>query len=151
MPDISIKPALRNQIEAIAGNRCEYCRSPALFATQTFALDHIIPRSKGGKSILDNLALACTGCNSHKHTRTFWRDSVTDEIVPLYHPRRQLWHEHFTWNDDYSQILGLTPTGRATVDALKLNRESLTNLRRALLAIGEHPPAGSLQKTRGKT
>jgi len=37
-------------------------------------------------------------------------------------------------------IIGLTPSGRATVEALDLNRSSLINLRRVLRASGEHPP-----------
>jgi hypothetical protein len=37
-------------------------------------------------------------------------------------------------------LVGLTPTGRATVETLKLNREGLINLRRVLYVMGEHPP-----------
>jgi hypothetical protein len=38
-------------------------------------------------------------------------------------------------------IIGLTPTGRATIEALHLNRANVVNLRRVLYALGEHPPA----------
>lgn len=41
------------------------------------------------------------------------------------------------------QIIGLTPTGRATVEALRLNRPEVVNLRRLLFAHGEHPPVGA--------
>jgi hypothetical protein len=37
------------------------------------------------------------------------------------------------------EIIGLTPTGRATVSALQLNRAEVINLRRILFAVGEHP------------
>jgi len=47
------------------------------------------------------------------------------------------------WNDEYATMQGITPTGRATVVALRLNREGLVNLRRVLYAMGEHPPVGS--------
>jgi hypothetical protein len=40
-------------------------------------------------------------------------------------------------------IIGLTPIGRTTVEALQLNREGVVNLRRVLYAMGEHPPAES--------
>jgi hypothetical protein len=60
--------------------------------------------------------------------------------VPLYHPRQQHWHDHFAWNNDFTLIIGLTPTGRATIQALHLNRSELVNLRRVLYAMGEHPP-----------
>jgi len=47
----------------------------------------------------------------------------------------------YIWNEDFTLIIGLTPTGRATVETLQLNREGLVNLRRLLYAMGEHPPA----------
>lgn len=108
---------------------------------QSFSLEHIIPLDRGGSEDPDNLAFACQGCNNHKYTRTEARDPVTGRIVPLFHPRRQHWRDHFVWSSDFSQILGYTPTGRATVEALRLNREGLVNLRRVLYAAGEHPPA----------
>ena len=119
---------------------CEYCRSQARFAIQPFSVEHIVPRSRGGKTALDNLALACQGCNNHKYTKTEGTDPVTGDIVSLYHPRRQRWRDHFTWNEHFTLIIGLTPTGRATVGTLRLNREGLVNLRRILYAMGEHPP-----------
>lgn len=76
---------------------CEYCRSQQRFAMQAFSVEHIVPRCCGGKTILDNLALACQGCNNHKYTKTEGCDPVTGDIVPLYHPRRQVWSDHFGW------------------------------------------------------
>jgi hypothetical protein len=61
-------------------------------------------------------------------------------LVPLFHPRNQPWSDHFSWNDDFTIIIGITPTGRATVETLSLNREGLVNLRRILYQAGEHPP-----------
>lgn len=120
---------------------CEYCRSQARFSMQSFSVEHIEPRSQGGRTALDNLALACQGCNNYKYAKTEGRDPVSGKIVPLYHPRRQQWHDRFTWNDDFTLIVGLTPTGRATVEALRLNREGVVNLRRILYEMGEHPKA----------
>lgn len=119
---------------------CEYCRSQARFALQSFSVEHIIPRSKGGETTLDNLALACQGCNNHKYNKTVGIDSINNNFVPLYHPRKQLWHQHFAWNQNFTEIIGLTPTGRATVETLKLNREGVVNLRQVLYSVGEHPP-----------
>jgi hypothetical protein len=119
---------------------CEYCRSQARFSTQAFSVEHIIPVSCGGETVSENLALACQGCNNHKYTKTMGRNPVSGEIVPLYHPRRERWKDHFRWNEDFTLIIGLTPTGRATVETLQLNREGLVNLRRLLYAMGEHPP-----------
>jgi hypothetical protein len=58
----------------------------------------------------------------------------------LFNPRRDKWTTHFAWTDDATQVLGLTAIGRATVEALQLNRAALINLRRALIKAGEHPP-----------
>jgi hypothetical protein len=62
------------------------------------------------------------------------------QSVPLFHPRLQQWSEHFTWSEDGKRIIGLTPTGRATVETLRMNREELVNLRELLIAVGKHPP-----------
>ena len=83
--------------------------------------------------------MACQGCNGHKYTKMSGRDPVTGTTVPLFHPRRQRWRDHFVWNDDFQFIIGRTPIGRATVEALHLNREGLINLRRLLYPAGELP------------
>jgi 5-methylcytosine-specific restriction endonuclease McrA len=119
---------------------CEYCRSQLRFAMQPFSVERIEPRSREGETALDNLAFSCQGCNGHKYTKTEGRDPVTGQLVPLYHPRRQRWSDHFAWREECTIIVGLTPTGRATVEALHLNRSGVVNLRRALYAVGEHPP-----------
>jgi hypothetical protein len=138
-------PEAREQRKSFVAKRargaCEYCRSQARFAIQSFSIEHIFPLDRGGTDDLENLALACQGCNNHKFTRTEALDPVTGTSVPLFHPRRQRWRDHFVWSHDFTQVLGSTPTGRATVAALHLNREGVVNLRRVLYAMGEHPPA----------
>ncbi|MBI3797308.1 MAG: HNH endonuclease [Deltaproteobacteria bacterium] len=121
--------------------RCEYCRSPAAFSTQPFEVDHIIPRSKNGLTVPENLAFSC-GCNSYKGDKTHVRDPQTGYVVSLFHPRRQRWSRHFTWSEEFLLIVGRTAIGRATVEALHLNRPELLNLRRILRTAGGHPPAG---------
>jgi hypothetical protein len=140
MANEHVSTELRRAVTERARACCEYCRSQARFAPQAFSVEHIIPRSKGGETVLDNLALACQGCNNHKYTRTTGYDGVNQRPVALYHPRQHQWHEHFAWNQDFTLLVGLTPTGRATVETLQLNREGLVNLRRVLTGIGEHPP-----------
>ena len=61
-------------------------------------------------------------------------------MVRLFDPRRQVWQEHFRWTEQGDQIVGLTPTGRATVTALQLNRPSLVKARRLWALVGWHPP-----------
>ncbi len=65
---------------------------------------------------------------------------VSGELMPLYHPRYQIWEEQFTWNEDFAIAIGLMPTGRVTIERLQLNREGIINLRRVLGAINPHPP-----------
>jgi hypothetical protein len=122
---------------------CEYCKSQDEFSTQSFSVEHIVPRSRGGPTTLENLAFSCQCCNNAKYTKTQGIDPVTKEAVPLFHPRQQVWSDHFAWSDDYTHIVGLTPSGRATVATLDLNRSRLINLRRVLYAMGEHPPVES--------
>jgi hypothetical protein len=141
MPRRHITIREQESIVERAGGCCEYCRSRADFATQSFSIEHVVPISQSGETAQDNLALACPGCNGHKYAKTRAPDPIDGVIVPLYNPRKQDWSENFRWNEDFTHIIGLTPTGRATVDALYLNRPGLVNLRRVLFAVGLHPPA----------
>jgi hypothetical protein len=142
-PRISVE--LRRLVAERARGCCEYCRSQAAYATQPFSIEHILSRARGGPTALDNLALACQGCNNHKYDKMEAPDPVGGAPVPLYHPRRQRWEEHFAWSDDFTLIVGRTPTGRATVEALALNRSGVVNLRRLLLQHGQHPPPDPAQ------
>jgi hypothetical protein len=135
-----IPAELRRLVVARARDRCEYCRYPGRYAPQTLPVDHIIPREVGGPTSANNLAQSCQGCNGHKAAKTTAFDPVTGLEVPLYNPRQQRWDEHFAWSEGSLLIIGLTPVGRATVEALQLNREGLINIRRVLYAVGEHPP-----------
>lgn len=130
---------LRRLVADRARWRCEYCCSPAAFSTQPFEVDHIVPRSKNGRTVPENLALSC-GCNSYKGDRTHAHDPQTGRLVALFHPRRQRWPRHFAWSEDFMVIVGRTAMGRATVIALRLNRPELRNLRQLLRSIGVHPP-----------
>jgi HNH endonuclease len=141
MPENRVTAQQKKAVAERADGCCEYCRSQARFAIQAFSVEHIIPRSQGGKTTLDNLALSCQGCNNHKYNKTEASDRLSGNLVLLYHPRQQRWSEHFAWNDDFTLIIGLTPTGRATVDTLQLNREGVVNLRLVLYMMGEHPPS----------
>ena len=129
----------RRAIIERAQSRCEYCQSWMSYATQPFVCEHIIPRSREGDTTLENLALACGGCNGHKYNKVEALDPVDGKEVPLYNPRQQRWGDHFGWNEDYTKIVGLTATGRATVEALRMNRPGLVNMRKLLRMAGRHP------------
>ena len=132
--------AVRSAVGTRAGHCCEYCRSQERVAVQSFAVEHGEPQSGGGSDELENLAFACQGCNNHKYTRTRATDPTTGAAAPLFNPRRDQWAEHFAWTEDCAEVIGLTPTGRATVIAWRLNRPGVVNLRRVLFAAGLPPP-----------
>lgn len=136
---MSISLSTRKTVEKRANYLCEYCLSPQDFSTQSHSIEHILPKIKKGSDEPENLALACQGCNSYKSDKTEAVDPVTKIISPLYNPRTDIWEDHFTWSDDYSEIIGTTAKGRATVSLLKLNRQGVINLRKVLILYGEHP------------
>ncbi|NOT57866.1 MAG: HNH endonuclease [Deltaproteobacteria bacterium] len=140
MSERRVPAELRRFVADRANRCCEYCRTQERYSSDPFAIDHINPRSRGGLTTEENLAFCCQGCNQHKSKRSVAPDPITDAPVPLFHPREQHWQVHFSWNGDFTLMVGLTSVGRATISALHLNRPGLVNLRRALYAIGEHPP-----------
>ncbi len=135
---IAIK--LRNSVRKRANGICEYCHIPEDFTTQPFCFEHILPKVSGGETSAENLALACQGCNAFKATRTEFEDEITGKKVKLFNPRESKWSEHFAWNEDFTEIIGITGKGRVTITALKMNRPGLKNLRRVLYITGCHPP-----------
>jgi 5-methylcytosine-specific restriction endonuclease McrA len=46
-------------------NRCQYCAS-----SEKLTLDHVLPRSRGGRDTWENLVTACMPCNNRKGNRT---------------------------------------------------------------------------------
>ncbi len=139
MPE-RISKTLRNLVADRASFLCEYCKAPKNYSPSPFDVEHILPTSLGGNSDLDNLALSCNGCNGLKSNKITAVDPVSDLDVPLFHPRKDEWPHHFAWDASGLLIIGTTPTGRATVDLLKLNRLELVNLRNLLAMVGKHPP-----------
>jgi len=111
----------RERVIQRAQGRCEYCQAPLAIVVE-MEIDHIVPQSAGGPTELNNLCLACAGCNGFKLAFQSGNDPDTGEIAALFNPRIQVWNEHFTWSEDGTRIIGLTPTGRATV--VRLSNES---------------------------
>jgi hypothetical protein len=91
----------------------------------------------GGETVAENLALACVSCSLRKAACQTAVDPQSGQEVALYNPRRDVWHEHFHW--DGVHLVGLTATGRATVEALKMNRVLILAIRREEEAVGRHP------------
>lgn len=130
---------LRRWVIQRAGNCCEYCGISQLGQVATFHIDHIIPVVAGGETMAENLALACVSCSLRKGARQNVKDSDTGEMVALFNPRQQIWKEHFAWNG--TEVIGLTATGRAMVQALDLNRATMLAIRAEEKLLGRHPPS----------
>jgi hypothetical protein len=103
-------------------------------------VEHIVPVAAGGASTEKNLWLACPLCNGHKGVQIHAIDPLSGDTVPLFNPREQVWSDHFVWSEDGTQIVGVSPCGRATVAALRLNNAHLLAARRRWVLAGWHPP-----------
>lgn len=135
-----ISPDLRSRITEQARHRCGYCLRSEELLGMSLTLDHLIPQSAGGPTTEENLWLACHQCNSFKGTQVHATDPVTGRSVSLFNPRQQNWAEHFVWSEDGAEIIGVTPCGRATVLALKLNTPEIVVTRRMWVSAGWWPP-----------
>ncbi len=82
----------RRNIFARDQNRCQYCGKR--FSTTELSLDHIIPRSIGGKATWDNIVCACTSCNVKKGGRTPKQAHMTLIKMPIKPKRNPLLHIH---------------------------------------------------------
>ena len=139
MTGIYIPLALRARVIRRARGKCEYCQSPANYSPEVFEIEHIVPLSAGGRTILGNLAFACPACNRYKGKRQSAIDRTTGEQVFLFNPRAHRWAEHFSWDADLTEIVGQSATGRVTVELLRMNRSAVKHFRAALAALGAHP------------
>jgi hypothetical protein len=87
-------------------------------------------KQHGGADAMNNLAWTCQECNLLKATNSSGIDPATGDVVPLFHPRKHLWADHF--EDKSAQILGLTAIGRATVRLLQMNSAERLEIRSGL-------------------
>lgn len=125
----------RRRIAERAGYRCEYCHLPQSAVDLTFHIEHIIAKQHGGHDDDENLALACDRCNHQKGPNLSSIDRESQTMVRLFHPRHDDWSAHFQFQG--ADIVGLTPTGRATADLLQMNAAHRRSLRAILRATGE--------------
>jgi hypothetical protein len=118
----------REFIRQRANARCEYCRLPDFaLGPGDFHVEHIIARQHRGSDEPANLAWACVFCNLYKGPNLTSVDPDTGNLTELFHPRLQIWDEHFRIEGD--QIRGRTAVGRTTVWLLEMNSEILIRLR----------------------
>jgi 5-methylcytosine-specific restriction endonuclease McrA len=89
MPPVNRREVLRRD-----KHQCQYCGN-----TKQLTLDHVLPRSKGGKHSWDNVVIACEPCNSRKGDRIPSEAGMILKTVPKAptHPAiafaEQFWRE----------------------------------------------------------
>src|SRR5215217_1178037 len=119
--------ALRRLARERAEHRCEYCRIPQASSMLAFHVEHIIPQQHGGLTSEENLALSCPHCNMHKGPNLTGIDPDTGQISRLFHPRRDVWAEHFQGAG--ARLAGRTAIGRVTIWVLDMNDPEQCDLR----------------------
>lgn len=128
---------LRDQVSERAQGFCEYCRLHADFVVKRHEVDHIYAEKHGGLSAIDNLCLSCLTCNRYKGSDLCSIDPESGEISALFHPRRDVWNDHFQLSG--ARIVPLTARGRVTVKVLRINDEERLAEREFLIKHGMYP------------
>jgi len=132
-----ITEALRNEVARRAHYRCEYCLIHEDDLAFRPHIDHIVSRKHGGHSDIENLAYACVLCNRSKGSDVAAVDPRSGEIVRLFHPRENLWADHFEL--DGCSIRALSGIGGATSALLKFNAPERLAERSLLQSLGTYP------------
>jgi hypothetical protein len=133
-----VKKTLRQEVRARAAHRCEYCHLKEEHEPdRPFHVEHVIATKHGGGDHLENLAFACQLCNLLKGPSLASIDPETKSLVRLFHPRKDIWAEHF--RVDGAAIVGTTDIGRTTTWLLEMNSEDRLELRLTLIELGEWP------------
>ncbi|QEY32199.1 HNH endonuclease [Synechococcus sp. RSCCF101] len=58
-------PLTRRNVFQRDGHRCQYCG-----VSEPLSIDHVLPRSRGGADVWENVVTACLRCNVRKGNRT---------------------------------------------------------------------------------
>ena len=109
----------REIIASRANDCCEYCQLHESEPAFVHQIEHIIARKHHGATIPENLCLACFECNEFKGSNIAGIGPETGDLTRLFHPRVDVWSEHFRWGG--IKLIGLTAIGRTTVDVLNIN------------------------------
>lgn len=97
---MSIGPDLRDRVLARDGGFCRYCGMGGLRGVNAshLAIDHIVPRCRGGRDRMENLVVACKSCNTRKVVAT--PDELGWLILPPRYPESK--HLIYDWDPVYT-------------------------------------------------
>jgi len=137
MTSNSISTDLGKLVLQRASGCCEYCLIHQDYSIYTHEVDHIIAVKHGGVTTEDNLAFSCLSCNRYKGSDFATIDQLSQEIVPLFNPRRQVWNEHFFLKG--ARIEGRTQIGQGTARLLQFNLPNRMLERQVLISQNLYP------------
>lgn len=86
-----------------------------------------------------NLALACRSCNLRKGNRISGIDWDSNTEIRFFHPRLEQWDDNFQVDTASTMIVGITATGRTTIDYLEINSQSQMKARQLWISLGLFP------------
>ena len=129
-----VSSAIRKFVASRANFRCEYCLKPEIIANFSFHIEHIIGRQHGGSDQLSNLAYACSWCNWKKGPNIATVLQEHGALVPLFHPRKDIWNDHFSV--EAGVIIGKTDIAAGTIRVLDMNTLELIMERKILTEVG---------------
>jgi hypothetical protein len=122
---MTLSEALWQQVRQRAAGACEYCRVTETDSGGPLTVDHFHPQARGGTDDPGNLLYCCWRCNLYK--ADFWPAQPGDPV--LWDPRGEPITAHCLLLAD-ATLHALTPTGRFTIERLRLNRPPLVEYRR---------------------
>lgn len=76
--DKTISPAQWSEIKSRFGNLCAYCNE-----AKPLTMDHVVPLSRGGRHLIENIAPACVSCNCKKNNKTADEFSAWKKICSI--------------------------------------------------------------------
>ena len=132
-----IPDKLRVLVYQRAAGRCEYCLIHNQDTYKQHEVDHIVAEKHGGVTDADNLCLSCFDCNRHKGSDLASLDLDSQQVVLLFHPRRDSWVTNFAL--EKALIVPQSPQGRATIRLLQFNTPRRLAEREALHVMGQYP------------
>jgi hypothetical protein len=115
---------------------CEYCHFPEAASELPFHADHVIAEKHAGSTEASSLAWACFSGNLRKGPNIAGLDPITADLTRLFHPRIDVWTEHFEWQGPW--LRGKSPVGRTTIAVLEINHPDSLAVREALADEGRH-------------
>jgi hypothetical protein len=137
MSNTYVNAELRLQVRARSEGLCEYCLIAEEDTVLGCEVDHIISEKHGGKTVGENLAIACVFCNQAKGSDVGSIVLESGAFVRFFNPRTDRWRDHFLMKD--YRLEPLTEIGDVTARILQFNSLERLLERQALAYVNRYP------------